>query len=69
LEGLAGRRFQLAISPPILDEYRRVLEFLEAAVAAGADYVVTGDVALLRVARYQSIQIVRPKQVLKTLFG
>jgi len=62
-------RFQLAISPPILEEYRRVLEFLETAVAAGADYVVTGDVALLPVKQYQRVQIVRPKQFLKALFG
>lgn len=100
------QRFLLVISPPILDEYRRVLDemtkqrsipvlgsilelielhsemvtpvgfpksvcsdpdddkFLEAALAARADYVVSGDAALLKIKNHQGIQIVRPRQFL-----
>lgn len=103
------QRFRLAVSLPILDEYRRVLEemtrkrssavldsilevielhseiveparfaktvcsdpdddkFLEAAIAANADYVVSGDTALLKLKNYQRVQIVRPAQFLKLL--
>ena len=103
------QRFRLAISPPILDEYRRVLhemiegrpspvavsiielieihsdmvkpvsfartvcsdpdddKFLEAAVAASADYVVSGDAALLRLKNHRRVQIVRPAQFLRLL--
>lgn len=43
-------------------------KFLEAAVAAGADYVVSGDAALLKVKNHQGIQIVRPAQFLKLLW-
>ncbi len=106
LEAWQSRRFLLVISPPILDEYRRVLDemtkhrpisvlrsileiielhsemvtparfpksvcsdpdddkFLEAALAARADYVVTGDAALLKIKDHQGIQIVRPRQFL-----
>lgn len=106
LEAWQKRRFLLVISPPILDEYRRVLDemtkqrpipvlgsileiielrsemvtpvrfpervcsdpdddkFLEAALAARADYVVSGDAALLRIKNHQGIQIVRPRQFL-----
>lgn len=39
-------------------------KFLEAAVAAGADYVVSGDTALLRLKKYQHVEIVRPAQFL-----
>ena len=109
LKAWQEQRFRLAISPPILDEYRRVLEemskkrsslvagsileliefhsemiepvsfakavcsdpdddkFLEAAVAADADYVVSGDAGLLRVKKYQRVQIVRAAQFLKML--
>jgi putative PIN family toxin of toxin-antitoxin system len=91
LKAWQEQRFRLAISLPILDEYRRVLDefakerqmpvlnsvlkvielrseivkpvpfsepvcsdpdddkFLEAAIAAGADYIVSGDKALLNV--------------------
>ena len=101
--------FVLAISLPILEEYRRVLaemtkqrpisavtsilelielhsemvepvsfaasicsdpdddKFLEGAVAAGADYVVSGDRALLALKNYRSIEIVRPTQFLQIL--
>ena len=100
------QRFLLVISPPILDEYRRVLDemtkqrpipvlgsileiielhsemvtpvrfpksvcsdpdddkFLEAALAARADYVVSGDAALLEIKNHQGIQIVKPRQFL-----
>jgi putative PIN family toxin of toxin-antitoxin system len=106
LEAWQNRRFLLVISPPILDEYRRVLDemtkqrpipalrsileiielhsemvtpvrfpkslcsdpdddkFLEAALAARADYVVSGDAALLKIKDHQGIQIVRPRQFL-----
>lgn len=40
-------------------------KFLEAAVAANAGYVVSGDAALLSVKNYQRTQIVRPVQFLK----
>lgn len=42
-------------------------KFLEAAVAANADYVVTGDAALLSLKNHQRIQILRPAQFLKLL--
>jgi predicted nucleic acid-binding protein len=42
-------------------------KFLEAALAADADYVVSGDAALLRLKNYHPIQIVRPAQFLKLL--
>jgi uncharacterized protein len=103
------QRFRLAISPPILDEYRRVLDemtkkrplpvltsilriielhsemvepvsfaqpvcsdpdddkFLEAALAARAGYVVSGDAALLKVKQYRGIEIVRPRQFVDLL--
>ena len=106
LEGWQNRRFLLVISPPILDEYRRVLDemtkqrsipvlnsilelielhsemvtpvrfpehvcsdpdddkFLEAALAARADYVVSGDAALLKIKNHHGIQIVKPRQFL-----
>jgi putative PIN family toxin of toxin-antitoxin system len=103
------QRFRLAISPPILDEYRRVLDeltrerampvlrsvlkivelrsemvepvsfsepvcsdpdddkFLEAAIAAGADYVVSGDTALLNLKSHHGVEIIRPSRFLKLL--
>ena len=109
LKAWQGRNFRLAMSLPILDEYRRVLEemtnkrpsavlgsilalielhaemvepvhfaktvcsdpdddkFLEAAIAAAADYVVSGDTALLSLKNYRRIEIVRPAQFLKLL--
>jgi putative PIN family toxin of toxin-antitoxin system len=111
LKAWQRQRFRLAMSPPILDEYRRVLEemtkkrpsavlspileliefhsemvepvrfvrtvcrdpdddkFLEAAVAAKADYVVSGDADLLSLRNHQGIQIIRPAQFLKLLSG
>jgi putative PIN family toxin of toxin-antitoxin system len=108
LKAWQKQRFRLAISPPILDEYRRVLDemmkkrpvltsilriielqsemvepvsfskpvcgdpdddkFLEAALAAHAGYVVSGDAALLKVKEYRGIAIVRPTQFLDLLF-
>jgi len=107
LKAWQRQRFRLAISVPILEEYRRVLaemtsgraspvlhsilelielhsemvepisfartvcsdpeddKFLEAAVAANADYVVSGDAALLSLKNHQRIQIVRPAQFLR----
>jgi putative PIN family toxin of toxin-antitoxin system len=104
------QRFHLALSVPILDEYRRVLDemtkkhslpvlgsilevielhsemvkpvsfgrsvcsdpdddkFLEAGMAADADYIVSGDVALLNLKNYRRIRIVRPVQFLQVLF-
>ena len=109
LEAWQKRRFLLAISLPILNEYRRVLDemtkkrpssvlgsilevielhsemvepvsftrtvcsdpdddkFLEAVVAADADYVVSGDAALLSLKNHHGIRIVRPAQFLKLL--
>ena len=103
------QRFRLAISSPILDEYRRVLDeltkertlpvlssilkviefnsemvepisfsepvcsdpdddkFLEAALAASANYVVTGDTALLNIKSHRRVEIVRPARFLKLL--
>jgi predicted nucleic acid-binding protein len=37
---------------------------LESAVAAGSDFVVTGDKDLLRLGRYDSIRILRPADLL-----
>jgi uncharacterized protein len=42
-------------------------KFLEAALAANADYVVSGDTALLSVKNYHRIQIVRPALFLRLL--
>lgn len=42
-------------------------KFLESAVAAAADYVVSGDKALLRVKQYGGIKIVQPREFLKML--
>jgi uncharacterized protein len=109
LKAWQEQRFRLAISPPILDEYRRVLDemmkkrpvpvltsilriielhsemvepvsfaqpvcsdpdddkFLEAALAARAGYVVSGDAALLKVKQYRGIEIVRPRQFVDLL--
>jgi uncharacterized protein len=109
LKAWQEQRFRLAISPPILDEYRRVLDemmkkrpvpvltsilriielhsemvepvsfsepvcsdpdddkFLEAALAAHAGYVVSGDAALLKIKQYRGIAIVRPTQFLDLL--
>jgi uncharacterized protein len=109
LEAWQKRRFLLAVSLPILSEYRRVLDdmtkkrpssvlgsilevielhsemvepvsftrtvcsdpdddkFLEAALAADADYVVSGDAALLSLKNHHGIRIVRPAQFLKLL--
>jgi len=109
LKAWQEERFRLAISPPILDEYRRVLDemlkrrplpvltsilrvielhaeivepvsfaepvcsdpdddrFLEAALAAHAGYVVSGDVALLNLKHHRGIEIVRPARFLNLL--
>jgi putative PIN family toxin of toxin-antitoxin system len=42
-------------------------KFIEAAFASDADYVVTGDAALLNLKNYQGIQIVAPPQFLAFL--
>jgi len=42
-------------------------KFLEAALAADADYIVSGDAALLSLKNYHRVQIVRPTQFLKLL--
>jgi putative PIN family toxin of toxin-antitoxin system len=42
-------------------------KFLEGAIAANADYVVSGDAALLSLKNHHRIQIVRPAQFLKLL--
>jgi uncharacterized protein len=109
LKAWQEQRFRLAISPPILDEYRCVLDemmkkralpvptsilriielhsemvepvsfaepvcsdpdddkFLEAALAARAGYVVSGDAALLKVKQYRGIEILRPRQFVDLL--
>jgi uncharacterized protein len=109
LKAWQEQRFRLAISPPILDEYHRVLDemtkkrplpgltsilriielhsemvepvsfaqpvcsdpdddkFLEAALAAHADYVVSGDTALLNLEHHRGIEIVRPAHFLRLL--
>jgi len=102
LKAWQEQRFRLAISLPILDEYRRVLDelqqmpvlnsllkvielrsemvepvsfsesvcgdpdddkFLEAAIAAGADYVVSGDTALLNVKSHHGVEVVRSSRI------
>jgi uncharacterized protein len=109
LKAWQEQRFHLAVSAPILDEYRRVLDelskgqqmpvlnsvlkvielhsevvepisfaehvcsdpdddkFLEAAIAAGAGYVVSGDKALLKLKSCHGIEIVRPSLFLELL--
>lgn len=42
-------------------------KFLEAAVAARADYIISGDSALLRLERYHEIEIVKPARFLDLL--
>jgi uncharacterized protein len=44
-------------------------KFLEAAIAASADYVVSGDKALLNLKSHFGIEIVRPARFLKLLCG
>ena len=109
LKAWQEQRFRLAISLPILEEYRRVLDefakerqmlvlnsvlkvielrseivkpvpfsepvcsdpdddkFLEAAIAAGADYIVSGDKAILNVKFHHEVEVVRPSRFLKLL--
>ncbi len=109
LKAWQQKRFRLVISPPILNEYRRVLEemtkkrqvpalksvlevielhsemvepvsfarpvcsdpdddkFLEAAISAGAPYVVSGDAALLRVKSYHQVEVVTPAKFIKSI--
>jgi putative PIN family toxin of toxin-antitoxin system len=111
LKAWQEQRFHLAVSVPILDEYRRVLDelskgqqmpvlnsvlkvielhsevvepisfpehvcsdpdddkFLEAAIAAAAGYVVSGDKARLKLKSYHGIEIVRPSRFLELLAG
>ena len=38
-------------------------------LAAGADYVVSGDKALLNLKSHHGVEIVRPSRFLKVLFG
>ena|SRR5690348_14157510 len=42
-------------------------KFLEAAVASNAEYVVSGDRALLRVGLHRSVEVVKPSEFLKRL--
>jgi predicted nucleic acid-binding protein len=42
-------------------------KFLEAAIAAAAGYVVSGDTALLNVRSHHGVEIVRPSRFLKLL--
>lgn len=42
-------------------------KFLEAALAANAKYIVTGDKLLLKVNGFKKIQILKPSEFLKTL--
>jgi predicted nucleic acid-binding protein len=42
---------------------------LECAVAAGADFIVTGDKDLLRLGRYDSIRILSPSDLLDIAQG
>lgn len=42
-------------------------KFLEAAVAARANYVVSGDAALLRLKAHEGIQVVKPAEFLRLL--
>lgn len=42
-------------------------KFLEAALAARAQYVVTGDSALLRMRNYRQIQIIKPARFLQVI--
>ena len=102
-------KFKMVISPPIIEEYRRILsdlskkypnptivhimdlvslnaemvnpvrfvkpvctdhhddKFLEAAIAARAEYVVTGDKALLAVKSIKGSTVVKPSEFLASL--
>lgn len=44
-------------------------KFLEAAIVAGADYIVSGDTALLNLKSHHGVEIVRPSRFLKLLLG
>ncbi len=44
-------------------------KFLECALAAGADYIVSGDKHLLELKEYKHIKIVKPKKMLEILKG
>lgn len=40
---------------------------LETAISAGADYLVTGDAALLRLGHYQSVALISPRHFAELL--
>ncbi len=42
-------------------------KFLEAALSAGASYVVSGDAALIKIKRLHSVEVVTPAQFLRLL--
>ena len=44
-------------------------KFIECAAALKADYIITGDKALLRVSNYKKIKIVTPKQFLDLFYN
>jgi len=59
---IASPRFRLHAVPDDEDDNR----VLECAVAAGAEFIVSGDNHLLRLASYQKIYIVTVRQFLQT---
>lgn len=71
LQAWQMQRCRLVISPPILDEYRRVLNEM----AHSQPSPVLGSILELielnsdRVKKYQRVQIVRPAHFLKMLSG
>lgn len=42
-------------------------KFLEAAITAGADFIVSGDIHLLNLQKYQGIEILTAKEFIKAL--
>lgn len=62
----AEMAWPVAFAKPVCDDPDDD-KFLEAALAAGADYIVSGDAALLRLKNIQRTGIIRPAHFLKLL--
>jgi putative PIN family toxin of toxin-antitoxin system len=58
-----------AVTLDIIKEDPPDNRILECAVAAGADFIVTGDKDLLRLGRYDSIRILSPSDLLDIAQG
>jgi predicted nucleic acid-binding protein len=63
----ARRDLALVLSPPILEEVRRILnddKYLAAAAEGNAGFISTGDRDLLDLVEWQGVRIVPPREFL-----